>query len=112
MKIRKKTYSLETDGYRLSFFKEDKLFIEIPLSVSVNGTSSELEKSNITDDKIVLKGKDEELVVNFYEDCVTVSYQKDFREFTPIYEVSAFSEGIQFPHFDRAFCPQGHPYKS
>lgn len=104
--ISKNKYTADIKDGRLEFYKEDALFISLPLAVSVNGDASKISGIRKTDNGVTLFGECEEMNVRFFDECVTLSYKKSFSEPTPIYEVRAFAGGIAFPDFDRAFTPQ------
>ncbi len=102
----KNKYNHRINGQNLEFFKNDELFISLPLSVSVSGEASAFSHIEQSEGKLVLCGENQTLTVKFFDEYATLSYTKKFAEPTPIYEVKAFSDGINFPAFDRAFTPQ------
>ncbi len=99
-------YDLKAGSSCLDIIKDSDLLISLPLSVSINGISSEFEGREQTDDEITLFGKDQTLTAAFFDDCITLNYKRRFDEPTSIFEVKAFDGGIRFPSFDRAFTPQ------
>ncbi len=104
--IKKMKYDAKLAKGALEIYKNNEILIRLPLSVSVNGEATELANKKKIRDGFVFSAKNEELLVRFFDECITFSYKKSFSDLTPIHEVRAFFGGVDFPRFDRAFTPQ------
>lgn len=102
-------YSYEILENQINILLNNKPFLSVPASASVNGVLSDVTLKEQSESKAVFESENQKMVFEFLPDSILVTYSKTFDEDTPIFESKMFKSedaSIDLKGFDRAFTPQ------
>ena len=110
MEKRKKSfYEYEVEKNSVTIYRNGKRCLSVPASASVNGVLSGVTLLKTDGDKAVFAAQNEEMLFEFYNDCIVATYRITYDEDTPIFEakmLKAADSAIDLEGFDRAFTSQ------
>lgn len=109
-----KVYEFRINDNVINVYINNKRFLSVGASFSVNGNVSNLSPGEISDKRAVFSGKNEEMEFDFFDDCIKVSCKKTFENDTPIYITKLFATpetSINVANLDRGFTPQARNNK-
>ena len=101
------TYHIQASQVHIAL--NDKPFLTLPASASVNDRISQLVLAEETTEKAVFTSSNEKMVFEFKPDSVLVTNSITFAEDTPIFVSKMFKSadaGIELANFDRVFTSQ------
>jgi len=107
MAVKVYDYSIQENNINITL--NNKPFLTLPASASVNDVISDMTLTDNSGDKAVFSAENEKMVFEFLSDSIIVTYSKTFTEDTAIFESKIFKGkdcAIDLKNFDRAFTSQ------
>ncbi len=108
--IKKVSYEVyESENAVITIKKDGKNFFSVPASASVNGEFSNMSLASFDEKQIIYSANNEKMIFTLFDDCITVSYEKSYKDETAIYISKLFASqnmGMELVNFDRAFTTQ------
>lgn len=105
----KPVYAYDIKKDKVHIYLNEKPFLTLPASVSVNDRISGLLLEEESSNSAVFVSANEKMVFEFKDDSILVSYSMTVGEDTPIFKAKMFKAhhaAIELEQFDRAFTPQ------